>query len=346
VFLLAACGLAGLFYVSTFLDQSDKVFKGQATWGMLGQYFWYITPQYVYYVLPMAVLLATLVTVGLLTKNSELVVMKACGISLYRVAAPMLVGAASAAVLLFVLDQTILGPANRQAETVRRAMRGLPADAPGVLNRQWMVGRDGDIYHYDYFDSATRQLLNVTVYSIDEQRHTIAHRTFAERAVYNGDHSWRAERGWRRDFDATGDPTAFASFTQTSLDLDPASTFEAQQPDARFMSYTELRRYVADLQRSGFDVGELQVALERKLAFPFITLIMTLIAVPFSVTTGRRGAMYGVGVGVVLALCYWTAISVFAALGTGGAIAPLVAAWAPNCLFGAGAAYLLLTVRT
>ena len=88
------------------------------------------------------------------------------------------------------------------------------------------------------------------------------------------------------------------------------------------------------------------MALHRKIAFPFVTLVMTLIGVPFAVTTGRRGALYGVGVGIVLALVYWTMISVFAAFGAGGAMPPLLAAWAPNLLFGAGAVYLLLTVRT
>ena len=70
------------------------------------------------------------------------------------------------------------------------------------------------------------------------------------------------------------------------------------------MSYTELRTYIAGLQSSGIDLSELQVALERKLAFPFITLIMTLIAIPFSVTIGRSGAIYGIGVGVVRAISY------------------------------------------
>jgi lipopolysaccharide export LptBFGC system permease protein LptF len=73
---------------------------------------------------------------------------------------------------------------------------------------------------------------------------------------------------------------------------------------------------------------------------------MTLIAVPFGVTIGRGGAMAGIGVGIALALVYWVSISVFAALGGGGLIAPMLAAWAPNAIFGAGALYLLLTVRT
>jgi lipopolysaccharide export LptBFGC system permease protein LptF len=88
------------------------------------------------------------------------------------------------------------------------------------------------------------------------------------------------------------------------------------------------------------------VSLQRKVAFPFVTLVMTLLAVPFAVTTGRHGALYGIGIGIVLAIVYWTMLSVFAAMGSGGLLPPLLAAWAPNILAGAVAAYMILTVRT
>ena len=107
-----------------------------------------------------------------------------------------------------------------------------------------------------------------------------------------------------------------------------------------------LRRYISDLRAAGFNVVPQTVALYRKISFPFVTLIMTLIAVPFAVTTGRRGALYGIGVGIVLAVVYWMTINAFGAIGSAGLLAPMLAAWAPNLIFGAGAAYLLLTVRT
>ena len=112
------------------------------------------------------------------------------------------------------------------------------------------------------------------------------------------------------------------------------------------MSYQELDRHIGSLEASGADVVELRVALERKLSFPFITLILTLIAVPFAVTTGRHGALYGVGIGIVLAISYWIVISVFGAIGSAGLLTPVLAAWAPNVLFGGSAVYLLLAVRT
>jgi lipopolysaccharide export LptBFGC system permease protein LptF len=112
------------------------------------------------------------------------------------------------------------------------------------------------------------------------------------------------------------------------------------------MTYGELKDYIAQLKASGYHVVPFEVQLQRKIAFPFVTVIMTLLAVPFAVTTGRGGAFYGIGVGIVLALVYWTGLSIFGALGAGGWMVPILAAWAPNILFAAAAAYMLLTVRT
>lgn len=352
VMVLSGLAMAGIFYISTFIDLSDKVFRGKATWAMMGGYLWYATPQYVYYLIPLSVLLASLVTVSVLTKNSELTVLKACGVSLYRFALPMIICAVVAGGTLFAIDQSILGPSNRRAESIRAVMRGLPGSAPDAFSRQWAISPDGrTMYHYNYFDARQRQLLRLEVFAIDPDMHRLTQRTSADRALDLGTPAgsqvaWRLENGWTRDFDEQGEPRTFATFIATQKPLETPAYFGADAPDARFMSYTQLRTYTQRLQQSGLDVLEQQVALARKLSFPFITLIMTLIAVPFAVTIGRSGAMAGIGVGIGLAIVYWTAISVFAALGAGGLIAPLLAAWAPNLLFGAGAGYLLLTVRT
>jgi lipopolysaccharide export LptBFGC system permease protein LptF len=138
----------------------------------------------------------------------------------------------------------------------------------------------------------------------------------------------------------------YAPFVQRALPLEPPSYFTAEDVESEHMTYGQLRGYIAQLRTSGFDAVAQTVELQRKVAFPLVTLVMTLIAVPFAVTTGRRGALYGVGVGIVLAIVYWITLSVFAAMGTGGLIAPVLAAWAPNILFGAAAVYLILTVRT
>jgi LPS export ABC transporter permease LptG/LPS export ABC transporter permease LptF len=350
VFALCALGLLALFYISTFIDRSDKVFKGAATWSMMGDYLWYLLPQYVYFVLPMSVLLASLVTIGVLTKNSELIVMKACGISLYRVAVPMLGAALVAGGTLFALEQTILGEWNRKADSIKAVMNGVAPATLDMLTRQWVVGSQGNIYHYNFFDPGNDALLGLSVFEFSNGMRSIAERSYAERARYEPvpghPNAWRAEQTWTREFTPSGDTRRFSADPVTQFTLEPPSYFGTRQPEPQFMSYSQLRTYIEQLRTSGFDVIAQQVALERKASFPFVTVIMTLLAVPFAVSAGRRGAMYGVGAGIVIAITYWVAFSVFAALGTGGVVAPTLAAWAPNLLFGAGAAYLLLTVRT
>ena len=343
---LSALALCSVFYISAFTEYTEKVLKGAATWAMLWTFLFYQTPQYFYYIIPLSVLLATLVTVALLTKNSEIVVMKACGISLYRVALPMVAAAIVAGGMIFALEQTVLGPANRKAEEIRHVMRGGKPETFDVFNRRWVMGSDGDIYHYNYFDARARAFSGLWIYEFNSDMTRLTARTFAQRAAFVADATWQVERGWTRQFDASGKRIQFTPFEQTRKTLEPAALFVTESPDPDFMSYTQLRGYTERLRASGLDVVKQQVALWRKLSFPFVTLIMTLLAVPFAVTIGRSGAMAGIGVAIGIAIVYWTTISVFAAMGSGGVMAPALAAWAPNLLFGAGALYLLLTVRT
>jgi lipopolysaccharide export system permease protein len=109
---------------------------------------------------------------------------------------------------------------------------------------------------------------------------------------------------------------------------------------------TELWDYIQRMNSSGVNLAEQRVNLHRKLAFPLVTLVMTLLAVPFGVTTGKKGAMYGIGLAIVLAFSYFFLTAFFLAVGTTAVLPAPLAAWAPNVLFLAGALYLMLTVRT
>ena len=163
---------------------------------------------------------------------------------------------------------------------------------------------------------------------------------------------WTGFDGWSREFSETtrGNVTKtvvkYTPFTDRALPLESPGYFKTDEPDAALMTYGQLKEYVAQLRIGGYNVMPYMVALQRKVAFPFVTVVMTLLAVPFAVTTGRRGALYGVGVAIVLAITYWLMLSVCAAIGAGGLLSPMLAAWTPNILFGAAAAYLILTVRT
>src|SRR5262245_27403148 len=154
--IMCIVGLLGLFYISTFIDLSDKLYKGQVTLGMILSYLWWKTPQFLYYIIAIAVLLAAIVTIGALTRNSELIVMRACGISIYRTAVPLLVFAVTASGVLFAFEEQILAAANRRADYLRHIIRGGSPTTFDVVNRKWVVGREGEIYYYQSFDPRNR----------------------------------------------------------------------------------------------------------------------------------------------------------------------------------------------
>jgi LPS export ABC transporter permease LptG/LPS export ABC transporter permease LptF len=345
VFALAFLGMLLIFYIASFIDWSDKLFKGQATGLQLALFLWYSTPQYVYYLVPLSTLISTLITIGLLTKSSELIVMRACGISLYRVAVPLLTLGFMWGGAMFGLEETVLAQANRKAEDLKRIMRGGAPRTFDVMNRQWVAGKDGRLYHYAAFDPRTSALGDLSVYEFDDRLWRISRRTYAAQALYrNG--TWEGQKGWIRAFDDFSGSTQYTPFAKRELHLEPVEYFRTEQPDAERMSFSDLRRYIGQLRTSGFDVVPYLVALHRKVSFPFVAVVMTLIGVPFAVTTGRRGALYGIGIGIFLAITYWGLFILFTAIGGAGMLTPALAAWAPNVLFLSIATYLLLTVRT
>jgi len=359
IFFLGLFSLLGIFYISTFMDLADRLFRGTATTALMLRYFVFQTPQYIYYIIPMSVLVSTLVTIGVMTKNSELIVMRACGISLYRAAAPLLIFAIAASAVLFGLQEQVIAYSNREADRLNRLIRNQPPASFGALDRRWMVGQNGDVYHYEIFDSKRNEFNQFTVYRLNPDRWDVqsivrAGRVALTREAVDGQPApeWTAFAGWSREFsettrnNVTKTAVDYKPFAERPLALETPDYFKSDEPDAALMTYGQLRQYISQLERGGYNVVPLLVALQRKVAFPFVTMVMTLLAIPFAVTTGRRGALYGVGVGIILAIVYWLMLSVSAAIGAGGLLPPILAAWTPNILFAAAATYLILTVRT
>jgi LPS export ABC transporter permease LptG len=339
---LSFAALLGLFYIGTFIDKTDKVFKGQATTTMVVQLLGFMTPQFVYFVIPLAALLGVLVTFGLLSRSSELSVMKACGISLYRIAAPLLVLSLGWSAILYGLEQRVMARANEKAEALDSRIRGKMPRTSNPLSRQWVVGRDGSIYHYTYFDPQRNSLQNLEIYRPAKDGWRLDSQLFARSATFNGT-EWIGSTGWQQDFTGRG---AWTAFPERALPLEPPDYFETLQPIAEMMTVPQLKRYIDELSASGFNVVPLTIDLQKKLAFPFVTVVMTLLAIPFGMTAGKRGTLYGIGIGIVLALSYWILGGAFAAIGKAGMLHPIMAGWAPNILAAGSAAYLLLTART
>src|SRR5262249_18562887 len=158
----------------------------------------------------------------------------------------------------------------------------------------------GDVYHYDMFDQTTNRFSNLIVFGLDESSWRLRTVTRARDAAIVGSRGlegeptfWKGRQGWVREISAAPrSGTAKAAVRSARCDerelrLEPPAYFKTDEPLAELMTYRELRDYIERLNASGANVVPLVVELQRKIAFPLVTVIMTLIAVPFAVTTGR-----------------------------------------------------------
>lgn len=171
-------------------------------------------------------------------------------------------------------------------------------------------------------------------------------RVFARVARWNGS-AWAFGDGWMRSFTDDGKST-FTPITSPLPLFYPETpedfASEVKPPDQ--MTFAQLRRYIRTIRDSGYSAEELMVKLYAKTSWPVISIVMVLIALPFAFRMGKRGALYGVGIALILGIFYWMIYAVFTKFGEVGNLPPLLSAWSANILFALAAMYLFLHVET
>jgi LPS export ABC transporter permease LptG/LPS export ABC transporter permease LptF len=353
MFALVLLGFVLLMLVFTVFDRLGDILRNHVPLTIVGDYLINLAPLMLYQLAPLAVLIAVLVTFGVLNRNSEIIAMKATGISLYRLVVPVVSIAAILAVSLFLFDEFYLPQANKRQDALLNVIKGKPPQTVTHPEQNWIFGqpRAGEparIFYYRFFDPDRNEFANISVFEFDPATFALTRRIFAEKAVWDsGTNSWHFQNGWENDIE--GDHTTnFHQFTQTSfseIHEDP-SYFNKESLQAQEMNFGQLDRYIGDLRQSGFDTMKLRVALWHKLAYPLVAVVMAVLAIPFALSMGRRGSLTGIAVAIGVALAYFVVESLFGALGNVNYLPAALAAWSSDMLFGLVGGYLLLRTPT
>jgi len=337
-----------LLLVFTLFELLSDILRNQTPFLVVAEYLLNVAPYLLYNVAPLIMLLAVLITFGLMNRSNEITAIKATGTSIYRIVTPVLVAAAVLAVGLFFADQFYLPHTNQRQEALHNQIKGKPAQTYLRPDRKWIFGQHNDIYYYQFFDPDRDQFANVTIFQIDPASFAITQRIHADSAHWADNlNRWIFERGWQRSLNgpAIADFRTFDVSTFPELSEAP-SYFKKEVKQYSEMNYEELRRYIRDLQQSGFDVVRLRVQLNKKLSFPLITLIMAVLAIPFSLSASKKGAITGVAVAVGIAVVYTVVSRLFEAMGDLSQLPPALAAWSPDLIFALVGAYMILKVPT
>ena len=337
-----------LFDAFTLFDLLGDIAKNHIPFSVVVSYFLHLLPMMVYQLLPLAALVATLITLGLLAKNNELTAFKASGVSLFRLALPLILAGTLLSAGMFLLDDSFLPYANQRQDALHDRIKGRPAQTYFQPTHQWIFGEHDKIFNYQLFDPDNNLFGGLNVFELDPATFQVRRRIYAERTYWAPSlNSWVLESGWVRDFSASSvtsyKPFRVDSFPELS---EPPSYFKREVFQYDQMNWWQLRNYIRSLQTAGFETARLSVEWHKKFAFPLITAIIVFLAIPFALLVGTRGAVGGIALAVGVGIAYWSIAALFEALGAVGQLPPCLAAWAPDAIFAFAGLYFFLKMPT
>lgn len=343
VYLYSVAVAAILFLVIELSQRLDTFLKHQAGFVTVVQYFLCKLPFIILQANPIPVLLATFITLGILSRNFEIVALRASGISLLRTAAPILATTFIISLLVLAGNEIIAPQANNKMRSIYSAVKGRKDTTILGQHQIWYHG-DEAIYHIGFFSARTDSIHSVTLYFFDDDFH-LAKRIDAKNAQWHNNR-WVFREVVTRSFAL--DKTVQTSFQQRAIIplKETPETFKQKIRTPEEMSFVELKEYIEKTTREGYDVTEYLTDMYAKTSSPFINFIISLLGIPFAIRLGRHGGFaLGVTISCVIGFTYWVFFNVCLALGHGGALPPFIAAWIANLIFGALGIYSLLQVR-
>ncbi len=346
IFLMLFLSLLTIYIIITFFERINEIYEHNKPLSLFFSYIWFKIPEFVHIILPVTALTATLLSLGFLNKFNEITAMKTCGISLYRIILPLLLLAVVTGILSFYLQEKILPNSNKRAEEIWNQIQDLPARTVSQSDRRWVMGKDRDrIYYYLYFDQWASVFSQLSIYEFDVENWFLKTRIYARKARLESGMLYLNDT-WKRDF-KNDKLVNFEKQSEMTIPIKEDKSYflrEWKAPDQ--MNYPELRSYIEEIETRGFETVRFKVDLHFKISFPFVSLIMVFLGIPFAFTMGKRGTLVGLGISMIIAMIYWGAIGIFRGLGYVGYMSPELAAWAPNIIFGLVGIYLIFNLRT
>jgi lipopolysaccharide export system permease protein len=286
-------------------------------------------PQLISRFLPFAVLLGTLITLATLNQNSEVVSMKAAGISAHQIIAPLIVASLAIAALSFAFNERVVTRANDTLSGWEKVDYGpVPRDR-GIRPNVWVRWGDDLILAREVRGKGpSTELRRISIYDRDHE--TLKSIVTAKRAIRTGG-GWRLEQA--ETFDVAGGETERSAALPFGEGLDPTQ-FTLASISADEQDFMTLRDSVRQLKMAGRPTAELESGLWHKLSGPLSAVLMPLLAGVAAFGLARSGQLFWRAViGMFLGFAYFVADNFALAMGNLGAYPPLLAAWAPFVLF-------------
>jgi lipopolysaccharide export system permease protein len=337
-------GILVVYLCVEFLQKADKFIKYHATISQVFRYFLYSVPGMISLSLPMATLIAALLSLGNLSRHNEIIAMRASGMSLGRIIMPVLAGGLVISAFSFINNEYIMPVYSTRANYIRNIE--IEKKQQRIIFQQqklWLRGPDNSIANIELVSPNRNEMIGLNIYKLNPD-YSVRERIRAASLLWeNG--AWKLKNS--RTYAAEGDVVLSRSSDGEVFNIvDGPEDLGTIIKTSAEMNFPEMWAYIKKLRTGGYKTVMYEVDLHGKIAFPFSSLLMAMISVPFSIHKVRSGgAAKGFALAILIAFVYWTLMSVGASLGHSGAIPPLAAAWFANILFGIAAVIVLFRMQ-
>ncbi len=345
LFSLSLSSLVFIYCVVLFFQKMNIFTKNQAPFYLIFEYLLYKIPLVAFqWTMPYAILLATLLTLGNLSRHSELTAMKAGGVSLYRITFPLLVVALMLSFVSFLGNEHLVPYTNVKTKYLLDVRVRKEEPSSSFKDYKIWYWSKNRILNIQVLDSELMVLEGLTLYQMDSN-FRCTQRVDAREAKW-ADGKWLFYKGTVRNFGKDGSIQT-TPFRELEFPLkENWESFRNLEQHSDELSYTELATYIRKIREAGYDSTRYLVDLYSKLSYPFLNLVMVLIGIPFGLKAPRSGGVaLNVGISIVVAFIYGMFFYVFLSFGKSGLLPPLVAAWTPTVLFFLGGIFTLMSVR-
>jgi lipopolysaccharide export system permease protein len=338
-----ALGFPLLLIVIDLTDNLEKYLARNLPRRDIALSYLYWMPESMFMVLPAAVLFATIFSIGAFTRHSEITAAKASGISFYRLAMPIFVGAFFAAALDLALGEVVPVTNSRRNDLLAEdKFRGTTSRFNFAF-----AGEGGRVYKVAQLNTTTASLEQIQIERRGMGSDYPTMLVAAEHASWTSGNGWTLQKGeMKLVTDSMPDfAIAFGKMRDKRFAERPTDMM-AKPRSPQEMRYRELTRFIRALERSGGDANVLRVERALKIAIPVTCIIIALFGAPLATSTQRGGAAYGVGVSLAITVVFLMLVQLSKAIGSKGIMPPDLAAWVPSVLFAALGIVLLTRVRT
>jgi len=345
IFGLSLGTFAGIYLLVDFFERVDDFIEHKAHLSQYVLYFASKIPLIVVQVAPMAVLMGAFMALGTLSRSNELTAMRACGISLWRITAPLLLAALLIACTVQVANEFLVPLSVRKINHILYTEVKGKAKLTVKRDRLWF--REGSaIVNVRLALPEKNALQGVTIFRTGDA-FRLQTRIDAPRAEYR-DGNWEFENVTIRHFaNGEGGVSGIERHARKTIALAKTpDDFRAVEYKNEELGFRDLRKLANKLQEEGYDATRYRVDMQGRLANPFASVIMAFLGIPFALQKKRGASLaMGVTISVAIGIAYHIIQAMLMAFGYSAVIPPAVAAWSPNLIFCLFGVWLLLMVR-